>query len=225
MEITDNIKTGKPVISQRNDPSLLIESVRGNIMLKIDQVNINADMEIEKINTDFRTEIEAFRITQQNRYEELIKDEGDKLKNLSAIEIKKKNMDGVELFIKKVIDDTAAGIRTSTNYKNFLIGCVLSAVENVKGRSASVLVSVDDLIYSKDINERISMTGSKTEIIISPDDRVKIGGAIVIDDQEEVIYNNTIERIIYRKHDEIRREIVKIIRESEDEIFGRMVNP
>ena len=37
---------------------------------------------------------------------------------------------------------------------------------------------------------------------------------MVIDDELEVVYNNTVERILYRKKDLIRREIVKILKDS-----------
>jgi len=200
----------------RSDPSPLVDSVRESIQVKIDEINRAADAEIEKIDSDLRKEIEEFRQSQQKRYEAFVEYEGGKIRNLMAIEMKKQRLEGMESFIKMVTGEAAALVRSDPRYADFLIVCVITALENVKGSSATVLLASGDLVFSQDIMDRIGASGIKCKISISADDRIKLGGAMVVDDGAEVVYNSTVERIIYRENEEIRREIVRSLKEYED---------
>lgn len=210
-DIPDNILS-----SRRSDPSLLVDSLRENIGIKIDEINKSADLNINRMDDDLRKEIDELRKSNQKRHEEVIKHEGGKIRNLFSIDKKKQKLDGIELFIKRVIDDATGSIRKERSYIDFLNGCVLSALENVKGGSATILVAAEDLVYSKNIINKINISNIKLKVSISGDERVKMGGAMVIDDEAEVIFNNTVERIVYRKNDEIRREIVRSIKEFKE---------
>lgn len=210
-DIPDNILS-----SRRSDPSLLVDSLRENIAIKIDEINKSADLNIKRMDDDLRKEIDEFRKLNQKRHEEYIKYETGKSRNLFSINKKKQNLDGIESFIKRVIDEVTGSIRKDLRYIDFLNGCVLSALENVKGGSATILVAAEDLVYSQNIINKINISSIKLKFSISGDERIKMGGAMVIDDEAEVIFNNTIERIVYRKNDEIRREIVKSIKEFKE---------
>jgi len=214
METYDNINpAGSPLPAARSDPSLLVDSVRESIRGKIEETIKASDREIERIDSGLGKGIVGFRNSTERIYEDIIKSEGEKIRNLSAIEIKKNKIEGVELFIKKVIDDATSSIRNDRRYGDFINTCVLSALENVRGAGATILVAAEDMIYSQNIIEKISNRGFKFKVSINPDVRVKMGGALVIDDEEEVIYNNTVERIVYRKNEDIRREIVRSLKE------------
>ena len=198
---------------QRGDPAPLVESLRENIRRKIDEVNNAADHEIGIIDSELSMEIEEFRESRRKMHEEILKNEGGKIRNLASTGMKKQKLDGIELFIERIIADAAGSIRKDPHYIEFLNRCVISALDNVKGGSATILVSSEDLPSSGGIIDKISTSGYTFKTRVLPDDRVKTGGAMVIDDEAEVIYNNTIERIVYRKKDEIRREIVRSLKE------------
>ncbi|HPS59031.1 MAG TPA: V-type ATP synthase subunit E [Spirochaetota bacterium] len=198
---------------QRGDTAPLIDSLREIIQLKIEEVNRAADHEIEVIDGELFSEIEEFRESQRTMHEEIIKYEGAKIRNLASTGMKKQKLEGIELFIGRIIDDAAGLIRNNPRYFDFLNSCVISALDNVKGGSATLLVSQADLSYAGDVTDKIRAGGYTFKINISADDRVKTGGAMVIDDDAEVIYNNSVERIVYRKKEQIRREIVRSLKE------------
>lgn len=212
MEITVNNKAED--VMQKGDPGPLVDSVRENIMRRIDEVNSSTDMEINEIEKKLNAEIGEFREMQQLKHEEIIKYEGGKIRNLASTAIKKQRLDGIEAFILKVINNAAVSITKDPGYPEFLQSCVISGIENVKGRSATVIVSESDMVYSDAIIDKVSASGYRIKIKISADDRVRTGGAMVIDDDEEVIYNNSVERIFYRNKEEIRREVVRSLKES-----------
>ena len=209
-EITDS-----SILYYKSDPSLFVDTVREKLRLKIDEINISADAGIDQINSVVDKEIREFRDFQKNKHEELVKYEGSKIRNLSAIEMKKQKLERIESFIKIIINEAAISIRQDQRYGEFLNSCVVSALENVKGMTATVLISANDMIYSSDLTDKIKNCGYNFKFSINSDDRAKSGGAMVIDDEAEVIYNNTVERIIYRKNDEIRREIVRNLKNFE----------
>ncbi|MFH0977483.1 MAG: V-type ATP synthase subunit E family protein [Spirochaetota bacterium] len=193
----------------RSDPALLINSLRENILRNIEKANSLADIEIKKIDAAFLDEIEQYRALQQKEYEEKIKYEESKMRNLLSTEIKKQKLEIIESFINSLISGASSSIRSDPRYVDFLKMCVVNAFKDIKGKSATVLISQEDLNFSDDIMKVINSSGYNLNIRISADNNVLMGGAMVIDDETEVVYNNTIERIIYRKSGEIRREIVR----------------
>jgi len=57
-------------------------------------------------------------------------------------------------------------------------------------------------------------TGHSPDISIAVDKGITQGGAIVVDKESGLYYNSTIERIVYRKFDEIRKEVLNILSEG-----------
>lgn len=199
---------------KRGDPAPLVTFMRESIERRIEEVNIAADSEIRAIDSEVQGEIDEFREMQRARHEETVKNEGIKIRNLSATGIKKQKLEGAEAFINKVTAAAAAAVRVDPRYAEFLANCVRTGLENVKGGSATILLSADDMQHSEMINRMVTDAAYKFKVKFAADDRVKTGGAMVVDDEAEVIYNNTVERILYRKRDEIRREIVKGMKEA-----------
>ncbi len=198
---------------QRGDPGPLVEALRKSTLQKIEEINSAADREIRDLDQQILRETSEFRELQRAIHENMVKNESVKIRNLSSTSLKKQKLEGVESFIQKVIDDAVNCIRKESRYGDFLNSCVLSGLDNVKGNRATILLSDEDLRYSGSINDAINRKGYTLVTCISTDDRVKSGGAMVIDDEAEVIYNNTVERIVYRKKEEIRRVIVRSLKE------------
>ena len=209
----DKYRPGDALPSSRSDPVFLVDSVRENIQRKIFEINSAAELEMERMDMEFRKEADAFREALQRKCDERLEYEGGKIRNLAAIEMKKQKLDRIETFINTIINDAAVSIKGDERYVEFLISCVISGIENVKGGSAEILVAADDLVHSDNIISRVSMNGFKIKLSISSDERVKIGGAMVVDNEAEIIYNNTVERIVYRNNEQIRRDIVRSLNE------------
>jgi len=213
--ITDNQSP-----SRRNDPSPIIESVRESVRKKIEAINSASERERADIDAAIHREIEEYRGEQQEVFDGTISSEGGKIRNLSAIAMKKQKLEGIESFIKKILSEASGSIRKDPRYADFLTACVTSALKNIKSGSASILISAEDMPLSTALGEGINKAGFSISFTISPDERVRMGGAMVIDDSAEVIYNNSVERIFYRKNDEIRREIVRSLKESGEYVDG-----
>lgn len=214
MDTTVNENVSEKIITgRRNDPSTLVKAIMENIDQQINEINRKNETDIEQMEAAIRNDIVEFSESMHKKYEESVKYEGQKIRNLAVIEMKKMEMHYIETFIKSIIDDSAVLIRNDIRYSEFLFNCVLSGVENVSGMNATILLSPDDLVYSEDIINKIEPRNQEQNIEVRSDDRLKTGGALVIDDDAGVIYNSSVERIIYRMNDEIRREIVRYIKD------------
>lgn len=200
----------------KNDPSALIDSVRESILRKISEINSRADAEIGRMEGEVAKEIEELRAKEQKKYDDLVAYEEGKAANLFSIDIKKQRLEVIDSFIGSVMSRAAWSLRSDSRYPDFLKWCVLSALRDVSGPGATVLISPHDAEYSEFITAEIKNSGFNIAINIIAEKTVTTGGAMVIDDQSEVLFNNTAERIIYRKADEIKRVIVRFLNELTD---------
>ena len=140
MDTSENKNSpGENLSFSRSDPVFLVDSVRENIQRKISEINSAAELEIERMDLEFRKEADAFRDALQKRCDERLEYEGGKIRNLAAIEMKKQKLDSIETFINTIINDAADSIKNDERYVEFLISCVISGIENVKGDSAEIL--------------------------------------------------------------------------------------
>lgn len=200
----------------KNDPAPLIGAVRDSVAKKIRVINSEADCEIKIFEDDVLRNIESFRVSEKRKSDDFISGEEKRAENLLSIEMKKQKLDVIENFIKSIVSAAAENIRREKRYPEFLKGCVLSALREVKGGSATVLLSEDDMRFSEMIKDEVRISGISAVVTIRQSSSITSGGAMVVDDEPEVVFNNTVERIIYRKNDEIRRIIIR----SLDEFTG-----
>ncbi len=217
MDIGDKIEgVGQSEMVLKNDPVVLIESVRQSVLDKIKDINSAADDEIEILETEVNREIELFRSEQKKKYDEEIEYEEERLSNLSSIEIKKQKLDVMDLFIKAIISEAARSLRSDLRYTAFLKWCVLSAMKDVSGGDATILLSAGDLDFSEEIMKEIKNEGYSIKVNISTDESITSGGAMVIDNEPEIVINNTVERIIHRQIEGIKRVIVRELNKYSD---------
>lgn len=212
--LKNNDTRGDVAPLRRSDPEPLVESLRENTGRRIEELNSAADRDMERIDTEIRKEVEDFTEAQRSRCEEIIKYEGARLRNLASTAMKKQRLEGIETFINIIMDDAAVSVRGDTGYIDLLKNCIKTGLDNVRGAAATIIVSADDLSYSGAITDMASAAGYKFRTAIKSDSSLKMGGAMVIDDELEVVYNNTVERMLYRKKDMIRREIVRSLEEA-----------
>ena len=159
------------------------------------------------------SEIAAFKEENETQTHSRIQQEIFKLKNRSVLERKKHKLLVVEEFITRIVDETIKGIRNDVRYRNFLVGAIRDALGKMKDL-AEVGLTGKDLAFRDEIMNVLKNAGTKPDIVITGDDTIGWGGCVVHDITGGRIFNSTIERIYFRKHSAIRREVVRILREK-----------
>lgn len=197
----------------KNDPAALIDAVRRSAALKIQAINSDADTEIERIEAEMRDEIEKFRTLEQEKYDKMAAYEEGKASNLLSIELKKQNLDVINSFINGILSDASGYVRGDGRYAEFLRQCVISPLDEITGHRITVHISPDDAEFSEMIINETAGNGRNLKVRIVQDAVNTAGGAMIVDDEAEIVFNNTVERIIYRKIDEIKRVIVRSVNE------------
>ncbi len=205
----------------KNDPAGLIETLRRNVRSKIDGINSDADAEIKRIEDQVRDEIENFRAAEQAKSEKIIQYEEGKAANLLSIELKKQNLEVINGFINSVLTGASEIIRSDRRYADFLKQCATAPLKDITGRSMTICISPRDAEFSEMIMNEASKKCSNIKIRIIQDEGIITGGALVIDDEPEVVFNNTVERIFYRKSDELKRVIMRLVNEYADGVESR----
>ena len=221
MERIDNIvaERGESEV-QRGDPMPLVDSIRESVQAMIAEINRAAEFEMRETDQRANDEIAKFRESQAVRHRETLNAEEQRTGNLAATAVKKERLEGLESFINAVIKDVTAAIRSDMRYAEFLADCVIPALENFRGKRVSILVSEEDGELLESMKGRIAQACPDAEYTVKPELKAGGGGAMVIDEENGVIFNNTVERIVFRNRDRIRREIVRLLEERRNEMEG-----
>jgi vacuolar-type H+-ATPase subunit E/Vma4 len=116
--------------------------------------------------------------------------------------------------IKEAIRELRSGGKD--RYKDFLLDSVDESLSRIKGGEVLVYISEEDMMLEgTNIKETIMQkAGHSPDISIVVDKGITQGGAIVFDKERGLYYNSTIERIVYRKFDEIRKKVLNILSEK-----------
>lgn len=205
----------------KNNPADLIETLRRGLRTKIDRINSDASAEIKRIEDEINGEIESFRAEEQKKYEEMITYEEGKASNLFSIELKKQNLEVIDRFIIRVLAETSEIIRADSRYAAFLIECATTPLKEITGRSVTICISPGDEEFSEMIMKEAVKNSGDLKIRIIQDESITTGGVMLIDDEPEVVFNNTVERIVYRKSDELKRIIAGSVKEQTDGVKSR----
>jgi vacuolar-type H+-ATPase subunit E/Vma4 len=137
-----------------------------------------------------------------------------KLENKSILERKKFKLRAVEDFITHIVEDAVKEIRDNNpRYKTFLLDAAVHAAEQIQGR-VEVSLTEDDRIFEKEMKEALNAAGSNRNIVIHEDKKIKWGGCIVHDEPGGRIFDNSIERIYFRKSLTIRREVMRVLKQQ-----------
>ena len=205
----------------KNNPADLIETLRLSVRAKIDGVNSDGDAEIKKIEDEIRDGIEKFRAEEQKKFDEMVAYQDGKSANLLSIELKKQSLEVINGFINRVLTEASEIIRSDRRYAEFLKQCVTTPLKDITGRSMTICLSPRDAEFSEMIMNEALKNCSNIKIRIIQDEKIITGGALVIDDDPEVVFNNTVERIIYRKSDELKRIIMRSVNDLPDGVESR----
>jgi vacuolar-type H+-ATPase subunit E/Vma4 len=206
--------------SKRNrEGTGLISSLRENSAGKIDGIKQQAEDEIKKLERSYISDIEELKKKIDDETTGKIDQELSKIRNRALIEKKKLRLRIIEDFIATMIEEAIDELRSrgKDRYKVFLLDSVDESLSQITGGEALVYISEEDMgLEGMNIKETIMQkTGHSPDISIVVDKDITQGGAIVFDKARRLYYNSTIERIVYRKYDEIRKGVLGILAERD----------
>jgi len=169
--------------------------------------------EIKKLDEACAAETENFRKKSEAEIDAKIEQELSRVENRGILERKKLKLHIIEDFINHIVGMAVKGMRNDQRYKKFLSDTVCDAVGQIQTR-AEIHLKKEDIVFKKEIMDSLKAAGRNRDIGIKEDSTITWGGCIVHDEQGSRIFNNTIERIYFRKSPAIRQEIVRILKEK-----------
>ncbi|MBW2558384.1 MAG: hypothetical protein JRD69_06095 [Deltaproteobacteria bacterium] len=191
----------------------LEESIRKESKETVLIIREREALEIKQLEEACAAEIEEFREKAEAKGQMKIEKELSRLENKGILERKKLNLCGLDDFMSRMVKEAVRIMRTDPRYKTFLLARVRDAVGGIRA-GIEVYLKKEDLVFEKEIMEIVREAGRNSDAAIHEDSAIQWGGCTIRDESDGRIFNNTIERIYYRKSPMIRREIVKILNEG-----------
>jgi len=139
------------------------------------------------------------------------------LENRAILERRKLTLTSVEQFISRMVDEVMKEIRSNPLYGQFILNSIGSIVNQVPA-GVEVRLNKDDLVLEKEILATARARGRSNSVSIKEDPKIKWGGCLVLDEAGGRIFNNTMERIYFRKSLLIRQKVMSLLTDhSRDE--------
>ncbi|MGV8073547.1 MAG: hypothetical protein AB2L11_03145 [Syntrophobacteraceae bacterium] len=192
------------------EKSTLESSIREESVRAIAAIKEKEAAEIRRLEEIYTAEIENFRRQTEAETEARIRQEVSRLENRAVLDRRKYKLLRVEQFINCTVEEVVEGIRDNPHYKQFLLDAVCTAVGQTT-TGVEVRLKTEDLALEKEILNAVKATGRTRGIVIKQDPNVQWGGCLVLDETGGRIFNNTLERIYFRKSLLIRRMVIKIL--------------
>lgn len=194
------------------DESPLENSIREESARAIDAVKRKEELEIKQLNDAYAADMESFRKRIEAETKARINQELSRISNRAILERRKFNLQTIESFIEKIVDEVAKEIRSNPLYKRFL----MEAVRDAAGKTSAdieIHIKPEDMPRKKEILAAAKTTDKNRNIAIKGDSGIHWGGCLVFDKKDGRIFNKTLDRIYFRKSTLIRQKILKIYSE------------
>lgn len=192
------------------DNTTLENSIREEASRAITAIREKEALEIRQMDEVFSREMEDFRRQVEAETESHIRQEISKLENKALLERKKMRLQSAEQFITRMVDEVMKNIHNNPNYRQFLLEAICDGVKMVAA-DVDIKLNQDDIPLEKDILAAIAAMGGKQNVVIAKDPNIKWGGCLVWDKQKGRIFNNTLERIYFRKALLIRQKAMSLL--------------
>lgn len=202
-------------LNTNRDANGLIGSIRDDSAHKISLIMDTAEKEIERLRQDYDSDIEELKKKNNDETVKNIEKEVSRIRNRALTEKNKLKLRNIEDFITSMIDRAVMELRGTgrEKYEEFLIGMISESLSMIRGKHALINISEEDkdLVEGWFTENRLKRAEYEDNVTIQVDNGITQGGAIVFDQDKGLYYNGTIERVIYRKYDQIRKEIASVI--------------
>jgi|GEM_PF-2008066 len=195
----------------KSDPAGILASLKQEVNRKIEEINRFTAEEMDKIKNDNEREMEEFRKKENNQGDREIEFEKSKIINRTVIEKKKLRLSLIDSFIETMIRDAAKKLRLNPEYPGFIFRHIDEAVD-VMG-SALLLIKIGPA--DRDMIEQVkNYAGSKAgRCEVAVDESIIMGGVEIINEESGILYNGSIDRIVYRHRDRLRRAVYTVLEE------------
>ena len=192
------------------DDKALENSIREESAREIAAIREKEVLEIKKLDEAYAAEMESFRRQVEAETQARIRQELTKLENRGILERKKMRLRSIDRFIRDTVDEVVKGIRENPHYRKFLLDSVSGVVEKLPG-GAEIRLRPEDISLGKDIFAEMAAAGKGRDIAVVGDPDIKWGGSLVVDNEGGRIFNNTLERIYFRKSLLIRQKVMNAL--------------
>lgn len=204
------------------DEKGLVKAIKETSDREIRAIREKAEEEIKRLKDNNEADIEELKKQIGDETNNKIDREISKIKNRALIEKNKLKLGNIEDYIAAITEEAVRDLRESNNeeYMLFLVDAIAEAVLKIYEEGITTEVEIPVHISEKDAGiEKLKdavteKTGNSAGINVIVDDEVRKGGAIVVDKTRGVYYNSTIDRIVFRKYEQIRKEVASILIEK-----------
>jgi len=192
------------------DNTTLENSIREEAARAIAAIREKEALEIRQMDEAYSAEMEYFRKQVEAETEIRIRQEISKLENRALLERRKTKIQSTEQFIQRTVDQAMKNIRENPGYMPFLLKAIGDSVK-MTDADADVKLSKEDIHLGKDILAVLASMDIQKNIAISEDPNIHWGGCLVWDKGKGRIFNNTLERIYFRKSLLIRQKAMNLL--------------
>ncbi|MEN6622203.1 MAG: hypothetical protein ABFD50_11705 [Smithella sp.] len=196
--------------------SALENQIREESARAIEAIRKKEELDIKQLDEAYAADMESFRKQAEADTEARINQELSRLSNRAVLERRKFNLQTIESFIEKMVDEVAKEIRNHPHYKLFL----LKGIRDMTAKTSSdveIHIKPEDRAWEQEILAAVESADKNHNIVIKGDPGVHWGGSIIFDQNGGRIFNDTLERIYFRKSLIIRQKVLKILIDHESD--------
>ncbi|HOO70326.1 MAG TPA: V-type ATP synthase subunit E [Spirochaetota bacterium] len=198
------------------DATRLIESIREEAARRISALDEEAAKEVQRFQSECDAEIQAFAAEQERQTDKEIAKAIAIMKNRVAIDKRKMRLNAVEDFMRTMVMKAVSGFVTENpdGYISFLENAISETLHGADGRDLLIRLCPKDAGLETRLHDYITgEAGYRGSVSFIVDDKLSGRGIVIQDEKEGVSYNRTVDRIVDRAYDEIRKEVSSIVQE------------
>ena len=194
----------------------LENSIRAEAARMIAEIREKEALEIRRLEDAYKAEMDSFEKQIKAETDARISQELSRMENRASLEQRKIVLKSVERFISRIVNDVVKGIRDNPLYRIFMIDAVSGILKKIPD-GAEIRLKKEDLLLEEEIFAAIGAVGKNSSVVIVEDPGIKWGGCLVFDKAQGRVFNNTLERIYFRKSLLIRQNVMKILADASQE--------
>lgn len=201
-------------INESGNPELLIESIRQAAVDAVKSIEKRTDEEIQAMQREAKTEIDNFRNKIESDSEKSIQKEQAKINNRLNLDKKKLYLNEVNQFMEDIIKASIEEFTQNREaYSSYLLRNIMQCVERNGLREFNIFLSEKDMDITDKLSSNLHDNPKTAQMTLKIHQEEFCGGFIIEDIVSGLSYNYTIERVIYRHKELIRKEMMKLMKD------------